>query len=62
MHWEKDVLMGEDQSKIKEKNISCVMSTIRSCVLNTCKQSDIKSFSSFKDMYSHDIPKLFSLL
>lgn len=62
MHWERDVLMGEDKSKIKEKNISCVISTIRSCALNICKESDTKSFASFEDMYSHDIPKLFSLL
>ena len=62
MHWEKDVLMGEDSNKTKEQNLCCVMSCLRTFVLNRCKKSDIKSFSAFSDSYAHDIPKLFSLL
>lgn len=62
MHWEKDVLMGEDNNKIKDQNLSCVMSFLRSCALNKCKKSETQGFAAFSDSYSHNIPKLFSLL
>jgi predicted transposase YbfD/YdcC len=45
MHWEKDVLLGEDRSKIKNVNLAGTMSCLRTIGLNISKRAGYDSFS-----------------
>ena len=62
MHNEKDVLMGEDRSPIKNINLAANMSCFRTIALNICKQAQHQSFTAFCDLFSHNIDALYKLL
>ena len=62
MHNEKDVLMGEDQSIIKNLNLAANMSCLRTIALNICKQAQYQSFTTFCDYFSHSIKALYLFL
>ncbi len=62
LHWVKDVLMNEDQNRIRDHQAAKNVSLIKNIVLNLIKA---KGFTSLKDTtqrYAHNIKELYSWL
>jgi predicted transposase YbfD/YdcC len=60
MHWEKDELMGEDRSRIRNMNLAGTMSCLRTIGLNISKRAGYYSFTVFRDSFSQSVERLFS--
>lgn len=50
LHWELDVVFGEDLSQLRKDNSAANMNMIRKLVINTLKQTDFSEFTKAKNL------------
>lgn len=62
VHWVKDVILGEDSSRIRGHNLSSVMSVIRTTILNIYRTNNITSITKGIEKYTNRIPECLKLI
>ena len=51
LHWELDVVFGEDLSQLRKDNSAANMNIIRKLVINILKQTDFSEFTNYKTVH-----------
>ncbi len=62
LHWVKDVVLDEDNSRIRSSDASANLSIIRSITINLLRQHGYSSVTTAKRLIANDLEKLFVLL
>lgn len=62
LHWVKDVVLGEDNSRIRSSQASANLSIVRSISINLLRQHGYSSVTTAQRLIAHDLEKLFVLL
>ena len=62
LHWVKDVLFKEDDSRIRTGNAPANLSIVRSIAIDLIRRNGYDSITYYQRFLSHDIDKLLSLV
>lgn len=60
-HYIKDVIFGEDRSKVKTKNAPCNYSIIRNLVINIFRKNNLHSIQATVERCANNVPFMMSL-
>jgi predicted transposase YbfD/YdcC len=60
-HYIKDVVFGEDRSKVKTKNAPCNYSIIRNLVINIFRKNNLNSMQGAIEKCANNVPFMMSL-
>lgn len=61
-HYIKDVIFGEDSSKVKTKNAPCNYSIIRNLVINIFRKNKLNKIQETIEKCANNIPYMMSLI
>lgn len=61
-HYIKDVIFGEDRSKVKTKNAPCNYSIIRNLVINIFRKNNLHNIQETIEKCANNVPFMLSLI